>query len=79
MKNIKQKSTNHLVDLILVGVAVYLIFTIKDWSNIEVFDQLLLMLYPMCVLLRIANMLKQKKKELLLQQKQSQEKQEEEK
>ncbi|HIT87499.1 MAG TPA: hypothetical protein IAB62_07135 [Candidatus Coprocola pullicola] len=79
MKNIKQKSTNHLVDLILVGVAVYLIFTIKDWSNIEAFDQLLLMLYAMCVLLRIANMLKQKKKELLLQQKQSQEKQEEEK
>ena len=79
MKNIKQKSTNHLVDLILVGVAVYLIFTIKDWSNIEVFDQLLLMLYAMCVLLRIANMLNQKKKELLLQQKQSQEKQEEEK
>lgn len=64
MKKIERKN---FIDVILFAFAVYLLFT-TNWSNIDKFSQLLLMMYALCITLRIGNIMKIKQKEIAQKQ-----------
>lgn len=66
MKKIERKN---FIDIILFAFAVYLLFT-TNWSNIDKFSQLLLLMYALCVTLRIGNIMKIKQKEIIEREKQ---------
>ena len=61
MKKIQRKN---FIDVILFAFAVYLLFT-TNWSNVDKFSQLLLLMYALCITLRIGNIMKIKQKELM--------------
>lgn len=61
MKKIERKN---FIDVILFAFALYLLFT-TNWSNVDKFSQLLLLMYSLCITLRIGNIMKMKRKELI--------------
>ena len=68
----KKINRTNFVDIILILFAVYLFFT-TNWSNMDSFSQLLLLMYTLCIILRIGNMMKIKQKEIAKKQKEEQE------
>ena len=54
MKKIERKN---FIDVILFAFAIYLLFT-TNWSNVDKFSQLLLLMYALCITLRIGNIIK---------------------
>ncbi|NDO47732.1 hypothetical protein [Clostridium sp. MD294] len=71
MKKIERKN---FIDVILFAFAVYLAFT-TNWSNIDKFSQLLLLMYALCITLRIGNIMKIKQNEMIQRQKQNEQNQ----
>ena len=66
MKKIERKN---FIDIILFAFAVYLLFT-TNWSNIDKFSQLLLLMYALCVTLCKGNSMNIKQKEIIEREKQ---------
>ena len=60
----KKLNRTNFVDIVLFAFAVYLLFT-TNWSNVDKFSQLLLLMYALCITLRIGNIMKIKQKELM--------------
>ena len=48
----------------------YLLFT-TNWSNVDKFSQLLLLMYALCITLRIGNIMKIKRKEIVEKERQN--------
>ena len=67
MKKIERKN---FIDVILFAFAIYLLFT-TNWSNVDKFSQLLLLMYALCITLRIGNIMKIKQNEMIQRQKQN--------
>ncbi|MCI8629909.1 MAG: hypothetical protein HFE57_10550 [Firmicutes bacterium] len=67
MKKIQRKN---FIDVILFAFAVYLLFT-TNWSNVDKFSQLLLLMYALCITLRIGNIMKIKRKEIVEKERQN--------
>ena len=67
MKKIQRKN---FIDVILFAFAVYLLFT-TNWSNVDKFSQLLLLMYTLCITLRIGNIMKIKRKEIVERERQN--------
>ncbi len=67
MKKIQRKN---FIDVILFAFAVYLLFT-TNWSNVDKFSQLLLLMYALCITLRIGNIMKIKRKEIVERERQN--------
>ncbi len=67
MKKIQRKN---FIDVILFAFAVYLLFT-TNWSNVDKFSQLLLLMYTLCITLRIGNIMKIKRKEIVEKERQN--------
>ena len=65
MKKIERKN---FIDVILFAFAIYLLFT-TNWSNVDKFSQLLLLMYAVCIKLRIGNIMKIKQNEMIQRQK----------
>ncbi len=72
----KKINRTNFIDIVLLAFAIYLLFT-TNWSNVDKFSQLLLLMYALCITLRIGNVMKIKQKELM--EKKHQEKIEQEK
>ena len=70
MKKIERKN---FIDVILFAFAIYLLFT-TNWSNVDKFSQLLLLMYALCITLRIGNIMKIKQNEMIQRQKQNEQK-----
>ncbi len=49
-----------LTDIVLILFAVYMLFTV-NWSNVLPHQRVLLMIYSLCIVLKIGNRLKNKK------------------
>lgn len=64
----KKINRTNFIDVVLFAFAIYLIFT-TNWSNVDKFSQLLLLMYALCITLRIGNIMKIKQKELEKKQK----------
>ena len=64
MKKIERKN---FIDVILFAFAIYLLFT-TNWSNVDKFSQLLLLMYALCITLRIGNIMKIKQNEMIQRQ-----------
>ncbi|MCI9353982.1 MAG: hypothetical protein HFE58_04150 [Firmicutes bacterium] len=71
MKKIERKN---FIDVILFAFAIYLLFT-TNWSNVDKFSQLLLLMYALCITLRIGNIMKIKQNEMIQRQKQNEQNQ----
>ena len=71
MKKIVRKN---FIDVILFAFAIYLLFT-TNWSNVDKFSQLLLLMYALCITLRIGNIMKIKQNEMIQRQKQNEQNQ----
>lgn len=71
MKKIQRRN---FIDVVLLLFAVYLIFT-TNWSNVDKFSQLLLLMYALCVTLRIGNIMKIKQKEFAMKEREKQKQQ----
>ncbi len=67
MKKIQRKN---FIDVILFAFAAYLLFT-TNWSNVDKFSQLLLLMYALCITLRIGNIMKIKRKEIVERERQN--------
>ena len=67
MKKIQRKN---FIDVILFAFAVYLLFT-TNWSNVDKFSQLLLLMYALCITLLIGNIMKIKRKEIVEKERQN--------
>lgn len=67
MKKIQRKN---FIDVILFAFAAYLLFT-TNWSNVDKFSQLLLLMYALCITLRIGNIMKIKRKEIVEKERQN--------
>ena len=67
MKKIQRKN---FIDVILFAFAAYLLFT-TNWSNVYKFSQLLLLMYALCITLRIGNIMKIKRKEIVERERQN--------
>lgn len=67
MKKIQRKN---FIDVILFAFDVYLLFT-TNWSNVDKFSQLLLLMYALCITLRIGNIMKIKRKEIVEKERQN--------
>ena len=67
MKKLQRKN---FIDVILFAFAVYLLFT-TNWSNVDKFSQLLLLMYALCITLRIGNIMKIKRKEIVEKERQN--------
>lgn len=68
MKKIQRKN---FIDVILFAFAAYLLFT-TNWANVDKFSQLLLLMYALCITLRIGNIMKIKRKEIVERERQKQ-------
>ena len=71
MKKIERKN---FIDVILFAFAIYLLFT-TNWSNVDKFSQLLLLMYALCITLRIGNIMKIKQNQMIQRQKQNEQNQ----
>lgn len=70
----KKTQKRNFIDVVLFLFAVYLLFT-TNWSNVDKFSQLLLLMYALCVTLRIGNIMKIKQKELTMKEREKQKEQ----
>lgn len=64
-----QKRKRNFIDIVLLLFAAYLLFS-TNWADVDKFSQLLLLMYSLCVVLRIGNIMKVKQKELAIKEKQ---------
>ena len=65
-----KKIQRNFIDVILFAFAAYLLFT-TNWSNVDKFSQLLLLMYALCITLRIGNIMKIKRKEIVERERQN--------
>lgn len=65
----KKAQKRNFIDIVLLLFAAYLLFT-TNWADVDKFSQLLLLMYALCVVLRISNIMKAKRKELAIKEKQ---------